>query len=493
MNAIFSYANISPDLVDAQDIEGNTALHLAVERSSSACVDALMRQGASMRLRNETGVLPCDVASHKIRKDMMESIAGVACRSMVLYHAKCSRHVTRDGHQESPARTEMIVERILDSKYGVREWEIIRSDSFPPASALKISSVHDSKYVNFVRQLSESAHRDAAPVAFTPRVQVGLHGTAESAAKSSENCDTFISAGSYEAATYAAGAVVAAVDAVLDGKCKNAFCAIRPPGHHSGIQGLLQNCISCGFCIFNSVAIGAAHALERGCNRVAIFDFDAHHGNGTEEIVRALPGKDKVLFISIHLEDTDHTEVEDNYTFYPASGKTSSILSRNPIINIPITPNWRCPQSEPSVAGAVAAQKASSRSRRAPSRNDDNGLGGGSSQPGDNSSGQGSAPPPPVTIHTTEPVHPSGREHWRRMVVERVLPALRAFCPDIILLSAGFDAAAKDAGNSRFIPDPLRPIIYGIDLQPWDFRWLSAQISAVAGRLDLNPNQTLWP
>ena len=164
-----------------------------------------------------------------------------------------------------------------------------------------------------------------------------------------------------------------------------------------------------------SVAIGAAHALERGCNRVAIFDFDAHHGNGTEEIVRALPGKDKVLFISIHLEDTDHTEVEDNYTFYPASGKTSSILSRNPIINIPITPNWRCPQSDPSVAGAVAAQKASSRSRRAPrcqhkhqlishqtflntstknpkpqpvtSRNDDNGSGGGGSQPGDNSSG----------------------------------------------------------------------------------------------------------
>ena len=77
--------------------------------------------------------------------------------------------------------------------------------------------------------------------------------------------------------------------------------------------------------------------------------------------------------------------------------------------------------------------------------------------------------------------------------MERVLPALRAFCPDIILLSAGFDAAAKDAGNSRFIPDPLRPIIYGIDLQPWDFRWLSAQISAVAGRPDLNPNQTLWP
>jgi acetoin utilization deacetylase AcuC-like enzyme len=278
----------------------------------------------------------------------------------------CSRHVTRDGHQESPARTETIVERLLDSKYGVREWEIIPCESFPPASVKKLASVHDVKYVNFVQKLSESAHRDAAPVAFTPRVQVGLHGTAESAAKSSECCDTFISAGSYYAAAYAAGAVVAAVDAVLDSKCKNAFCAIRPPGHHSGVQGLLQNCVSCGFCIFNSVAIGAAHALERGCERVAIFDFDAHHGNGTEEIVRSLPGKDKVLFISIHLEDTDHADVEDNYTFYPASGKTSSILSRNAIINIPITPTWRCVQTEPGIAPSLSGLKTSGRSRRPP-------------------------------------------------------------------------------------------------------------------------------
>lgn len=385
--------------------------------------------------------------------------------------------MTRDGHQESPARTETIVERLFDCKYGVREWEIIPCESFAPASIKKIASVHDVKYVNFVQKLSESAHRDAAPVAFTPRVQVGLHGTAESAAKNSECCDTFISAGSFHAATYAAGAVVAAVDAVLDGKCKNAFCAIRPPGHHSGIQGLLQNCISCGFCIFNSVAIGAVHALERGCERVAIFDFDAHHGNGTEEIVRALPGKDKVLFVSIHLEDTDHADVEENYTFYPASGKTSSILSRNAIINIPITPSWRCPQPEPGVVPSLSGFKTTGRSRRPPSRNDE---GAASSQTGDSSSGQGSAAPP-VIIHTTEPVHPSGREHWRRMVVDRVLPALRAFRPDIILLSAGFDAAVKDAGNSRFVPDPQRPIIYGIDLLPSDFRWLSAQISAVAG------------
>lgn len=451
----------------------------------------------------------------------------------------CSRHVTRDGHQESPARTETIVERLFDCKYGVREWEIIPCESFAPASIKKIASVHDVKYVNFVQKLSESAHRDAAPVAFTPRVQVGLHGTAESAAKNSECCDTFISAGSFHAATYAAGAVVAAVDAVLDGKCKNAFCAIRPPGHHSGIQGLLQNCISCGFCIFNSVAIGAVHALERGCERVAIFDFDAHHGNGTEEIVRALPGKDKVLFVSIHLEDTDHADVEENYTFYPASGKTSSILSRNAIINIPITPSWRCPQPEPGVVPSLSGFKTTGRSRRPPrccnsllpldtptpypahnlqsvlsvtrysccfSRNDE---GAASSQTGDSSSGnfvtphcysrdtknalgQGSAAPP-VIIHTTEPVHPSGREHWRRMVVDRYTfhsrawtfrfvcgpapahsffaefylhcgaipfarmhqnalrlshhqPFARAFRPDIILLSAGFDAAVKVTG-----------------------------------------------
>ena len=152
----------------------------------------------------------------------------------------CSRHMTRDGHQESPARTETIVERLFDSKCGVRDWEIVACDNFHPASVSKIPAVHDIKYVNFLRNLSESAHRDAAPVAFTPRVQVGLHGTAESAAKNIECCDTFISAGSYDAATHAGRAVVAAVDAVLDGKYKNAFCVVRPPGHHSSIQGLLQ-------------------------------------------------------------------------------------------------------------------------------------------------------------------------------------------------------------------------------------------------------------
>ena len=75
-----------------QDAEGNTALHLAVERSSSACVEALIKNGASMRLRNANGILPCDVASHKIRKDMLENTAGSQCRSMVLYAPRHPSH-----------------------------------------------------------------------------------------------------------------------------------------------------------------------------------------------------------------------------------------------------------------------------------------------------------------------------------------------------------------------------------------------------------------
>jgi acetoin utilization deacetylase AcuC-like enzyme len=78
--------------------------------------------------------------------------------------------------------------------------------------------------------------------------------------------------------------VVAAVDAVLEGKARNAFCCVRPPGHHAGPSGLLDDAVSCGFCLFNNVAVGALHALRKrkDCRRVAIIDFDVHHGNGTQ-------------------------------------------------------------------------------------------------------------------------------------------------------------------------------------------------------------------
>ena len=97
--------------------------------------------------------------------------------------------------------------------------------------------------------------------------------------KKSEYCDTSFSSGTLRAARRAAGAVAHAVDLVLLGRHRNAFCVVRPPGHHAGYQGLLDGAKSCGFCIFNSVAAGAMHALEaHNCDRVAIVDLDVHHG-----------------------------------------------------------------------------------------------------------------------------------------------------------------------------------------------------------------------
>ena len=130
------------------------------------------------------------------------------------------------------------------------------------------------------------------PVPFTPHVQRSI-GMSERRIKSPGTSDTAFSKGSLGAALRAGGAVCRAVDAVVNGENRNAFCVVRPPGHHAGVNGLEDGAHSCGFCIFNSVAIGAMHALDRhrgnGVERVAIVDFDIHHGNGTEEIVKVSP------------------------------------------------------------------------------------------------------------------------------------------------------------------------------------------------------------
>ena len=150
-------------------------------------------------------------------------------------------------------------------------------------------------------------------VPLTPAVQRGLMQFQSPDLKRAENSDTMFTKGSLRAAYRAAGAVLAAVskyahrqmqvnlshawfpqsqvDGVLSGRHRRAFCAIRPPGHHAGSLGLLSDAVSCGFCIFNNVCVGALHALRRDPQaRVAIVDFDVHHGNGSEEIVRSVLG-----------------------------------------------------------------------------------------------------------------------------------------------------------------------------------------------------------
>jgi acetoin utilization deacetylase AcuC-like enzyme len=117
--------------------------------------------------------------------------------------------------------------------------------------------------------------------------------------------DTQASPRSYDAALLAAGAVVDAVDRVLAGEFTRAFCAVRPPGHHAEADRVM------GFCLFNNVAVAAAHALARGLQRVAVIDFDVHHGNGTQDIFSADP---RVLYVSSHA-----------YPFYPGTGALNEV------------------------------------------------------------------------------------------------------------------------------------------------------------------------
>jgi len=122
---------------------------------------------------------------------------------------------------------------------------------------------------------------------------------------------TRVSKGSYHAAFYAAGSVCQAVEDVLNNKCGSAFCLVRPPGHHAGVEK------GEGFCLFNNVAIGALSAVENNAKKVAIIDFDRHHGNGTEEIIRKY-GRDNILFISSY---------QDGCKYYHDQPQDKNIIS----------------------------------------------------------------------------------------------------------------------------------------------------------------------
>ncbi len=169
--------------------------------------------------------------------------------------------------------------------------------------------------------------------------------------------DTIASPGTREAVLRAAGAVIAAVDRVMSGKAKNAFCAVRPPGHHAEPDRVM------GFCLFNNVAIGAKHAMKRyGLKRVAMIDFDVHHGNGSETAARRDPG---LFYGSTHQSP-----------FYPGTGDRNDPRVPN-LVNAPL----------PAGAGSI---------------------------------------------------------EFRRAFERIVLPALAEFAPELVMISAGFDAHRRD-------------------------------------------------
>jgi acetoin utilization deacetylase AcuC-like enzyme len=196
------------------------------------------------------------------------------------------------------------------------------------------------------------------------------------------DADTIVSPGSGEAALRAAGAVIAAVDAVMTGEALNAFCAVRPPGHHAERDRAM------GFCLFNNVAVGAYHArAAHGIDRVAAIDFDVHHGNGTQDIFWSDPN---LLYASTHQSP-----------LYPGTGARGERGVGN-IFNVPLR------------AG-------------------------------------------------------SGTQEFRAAVEAVILPALESFAPDLVLISAGFDAHSDD---------PLA----GLEFVAADYAWVTRQLVDLARR-----------
>ena len=203
-------------------------------------------------------------------------------------HASCLGHDTGPGHPERIQRLVAILRLLDDPIYAALD----RRDA-PEATLDQLARVHTRAYIDEV-------------FAAIPSVGQGeLDG------------DTVLSPGSGTAALHAAGAVTAAVAAVLGGELKNAFCAVRPPGHHA------ERDLAMGFCIFNNVAVGAAEALDAfGLDRVAIFDFDVHHGNGTQHIFDHDP---RVLYASTHQSP-----------LYPGTGAMNERGDHDQIINAPM-------------------------------------------------------------------------------------------------------------------------------------------------------------
>jgi acetoin utilization deacetylase AcuC-like enzyme len=261
----------------------------------------------------------------------------------------------------------------------------------------------------------------------------------------------------------------------LIGRNRNAFCVVRPPGHHAGVNGLLDGGESCGFCIFNNVAAGALYAVQEErelCNRCAIVDIDVHHGNGTEEIVRKFSDPSKLFFFSIHLYDNDNRKRSANqfhYKFYPGTGSEDDLALN--IMNVPIVPLWREHNASTAPAARTHNTRHKAKTNDPPDDSSSAETPRGSAKNSDAEAGSGSATPQlgPAS---------SGRVAYRQAIQDRLLPALRAFNPDLIMISAGFDAARGDVGNARHERGGRERM--GIDLEPEDYAWTTRKILEIA-------------
>lgn len=273
--------------------------------------------------------------------------------TLLLAHPVCLEHDPGRHHPESPQRL-LAVLAALDGP----DFAGLQRREAPAAAIEDLLRVHPRSHLDrILSAVPQSGH-------------------------AALDADTILSPGSARAALHAAGAVVAAVDAVVGGAADNAFCAVRPPGHHAEPQRAM------GFCLFNNVAIGATRARQvHGLARVAVVDFDVHHGNGTQA---AFWDDANLFYASTHQSP-----------LYPGTGA----------------------RHETGVGNIV------------------------------------NAPLPPM----------AGSREFRLAMTRHILPALDAFCPDLVLISAGFDA---------HVEDPLAQLM----LDDADYVWITEQLAEIAAR-----------
>jgi acetoin utilization deacetylase AcuC-like enzyme len=206
----------------------------------------------------------------------------------IITHHDCLLHDMASGHPECPARISAIDRQIVHDGFNYE----MRFLDAPKATQAQLARVHDADYIEEIFRLSP----ERGSVALDP--------------------DTLMTSFTLNAALRAAGAVVEAVELIQEGELSRAFCLVRPPGHHAERKRAM------GFCIFNNIAVGVAHARSLGAGRIAIADFDVHHGNGTENIIQDM---EDVLMLSSF-----------QHPFYPHTGFDSKAKN---VVNVPLPAN----------------------------------------------------------------------------------------------------------------------------------------------------------